>query len=265
MELTLGVLAYGGGVNSTALLVGLHQRGIPVDLILFADTGGELPSTYAYLPIMNQWLVDHGMPQITVVKYTDKNGNRLTLEQECLRSGTLPALAYGYKKCSLKHKIGPQDKFCNNYPPCREVWARGEKVVKYIGFDAGEERRRDHALVYDIQDTKYRKEYPLIDWGWEREDCLAAIREAGLPPPGKSSCFFCPSMKHREIRTLYHQHRELFDRAVAIENNAMPNLTSVKGLGRSWSWQEFVETDKSQVAMCALFPETDMPCGCFDG
>ena len=30
------------------MLVGLHQRDIPVDLILFADTGGELPGTYAY-------------------------------------------------------------------------------------------------------------------------------------------------------------------------------------------------------------------------
>lgn len=107
-----------GGVNSSALLVGLHQRCIPVDLILFADTGGEQPGTYAYLPIMDQWLAGHDMPQITVVEYTDKDGDRLTLEQECLRSGTLPALAYGYKKCSLKHRIGPQDKFCNNYPPC---------------------------------------------------------------------------------------------------------------------------------------------------
>ena len=128
-----------------------------MDLILFADTGGELPETYAYLPVMDQWLTAHGMPGITVVEYRDKNGGRLTLEQECLRSGTLPALAYGYKKCSLKHKIAPQDKFCNNYPPCREVWDRGEKVVKFIGYDAGEERRRDQALVYDIQDTKYRK------------------------------------------------------------------------------------------------------------
>lgn len=72
-------------------------------------------------------------------------------------------------------------------------------------------------------------------------------------------------MKRREIRTLYYQHRDLFDRAIAIEKNAMPNLTSVKGLGRDWSWQDFVEADKEQVALCALFPETDMPCGCFDG
>ena len=72
-------------------------------------------------------------------------------------------------------------------------------------------------------------------------------------------------MKHREIRTLYHQHRDLFNRAIAIENNAMPNLTSVKGLGRSWSWQEFVEADKNQTVFCSMFPETDLPCGCYDG
>lgn len=76
----MNIISYGAGSNSTAMLIGMHQRGISVDLILFADTGGELPGTYAYLPIMNQWLIDHGMPQITVVEYTDKNGDRLTLE-----------------------------------------------------------------------------------------------------------------------------------------------------------------------------------------
>lgn len=30
-------VAYGIGVDSTAMLVGLHQRGIRPDLILFAD------------------------------------------------------------------------------------------------------------------------------------------------------------------------------------------------------------------------------------
>jgi hypothetical protein len=199
------------------------------------------------------------------VEYRDKTGNRFTLEQECLRSKTLPSLAYGHKKCSLKHKASPQDKFCNNHPRCQEVWARGEKVVKYIGYDAGERRRMDHAIPYDIQDTKYQKEYPLIDWDWAREECIAAIQQEGLPLPGKSSCFFCPAMRRNEIRTLYHEHRDLFDRAIAIEENAVSTLTSVKGLGRSWSWRDFVEADKAQISMCWMFPETNMPCGCFDG
>ena len=173
--------------------------------------------------------------------------------------------AAAFYNCSLKHKIGTQEKFCNNYPPCQEVWARGEKVVKFIGYDAGEDYRRVNAISHDMIDTKYKKEYPLIDWGWTREDCVAAIEQESLPLPGKSSCFFCPSMKRHEIRTLYHNHRDLFDRAIAIEDNARPNLISVKGLGRNWSWRDFVEADKNQTAMCWMFPETDMPCGCYDG
>ena len=103
------MVSYGGGVNSTALLIGLHQHRIPVDLILFADTGAEHPHTYAYLDVMDRWLKDHGMPPITRVYKTTRDGKRLTLEQECLQSGTLPSIAYGFKRCSLKHKIGPQE------------------------------------------------------------------------------------------------------------------------------------------------------------
>ena len=133
----MNVISYGGGTNSTAMLIGMYHKNIPADLILFADTGCEQPHTYEYLSVMDQWLINHGMPKITVVEYMDMNGDRLTLEQECLRSGTLPALAYGYKRCSLKHKAGPQEKFCNNYPPCREVWARGEKVASAVLTDTG--------------------------------------------------------------------------------------------------------------------------------
>ena len=131
------MVSYGGGVNSTALLIGLHQHRIPVDLILFANTGAEHPHTYAYLDIMDRWLKGHGMPPITRVYKTTRDSKRLTLEQECLQSGTLPSIAYGFKRCSLKHKIGPQEKFCNHYLPCQKVWAAGKRVVKFIGYDAG--------------------------------------------------------------------------------------------------------------------------------
>ena len=53
----MNVVAYGGGVNSTAMLIGMHRKGIPIDLVLFADLGAEQPRTYEYLPIMNDWLL----------------------------------------------------------------------------------------------------------------------------------------------------------------------------------------------------------------
>lgn len=234
----INIVSYGGGANSTALLVGLHQHRIPVDLILFADTGGEHPHTYAYLDIMDRWLKEHGMPEITRVYKTTRDGRRLTLEDECLKSGTLPSIAYGFKRCSLKHKIGPQEKFCNNYPPCREVWASGKKVVKFIGYDAGEHYRSDKVLLRDLADPKYSKWYPLMKWGWDREACIRAIEAAGLPQPGKSSCFFCPSMRAEEIIDLREHYPDLFRRALALEDNARANLKTVQGLGRNYSWRE---------------------------
>lgn len=72
-------------------------------------------------------------------------------------------------------------------------------------------------------------------------------------------------MKKREIRQLKKNHPDLFARALAIEENAVPNLITVKGLGRDWSWKAFVEADQNQTALCAAFAETDMPYGCFDG
>ena len=103
----MNVVGYGGGTDSTAMLIGLWKHHIPVDLILFADPGGEQPHTYVYLEIMDRWLKSHDMPPITRVWYQEKSGQRLTLEQECLRPGTLPSIAYGRKSCSLKHKVAP--------------------------------------------------------------------------------------------------------------------------------------------------------------
>ena len=167
---------------------------------------------------MNDWLDAHGMPQITTVKKTDRSGNRLTLEAECLRSCTLPSIAYGHKRCSQKHKIGPQEKFCNHLEPCREVWRHGGKVTRFIGYDAGEVKRYQHSRKYNEADKKYENRYPLIEeWGWSRDDCVRAIQAAGLPQPGKSSCFFCPSMKRQEILALKEHYPELYQRAFDLE------------------------------------------------
>lgn len=235
----INIVSFGGGTDSAALLVGLYNHNIPVDLITFADTGAERPYTYRFIEHMNKWLVTHDMPKITVVYNVDRDGNRLSLETECLRSGTLPSIAYGYKRCSQKHKIGPQAKFCNHYPPCFEAWKKGGKVVRFIGYDKGERKRYERVLKCNEADKKYVNRYPLIEeWGWDREDCIRVVTAAGLPEPGKSSCFFCPSMKQREVLDLKENYPELYRRALAIEENAMPRLVKIKGLGRNYSWKE---------------------------
>lgn len=274
----MNVVSFGGGTNSTAMIIGMYLHKIPIDLILFADHGAEQPHTYEFIQTFNVWLEKHGLPTITPVFYTDKGGNRMMLEEECLRSHTLPSIAYGFKKCSLKHKIGTQEKFCNNYPPCREEWAAGRRVYKYIGYDAGETRRIQHAAPADEANKKYENRYPLYEWGWDRAECVRVIERAGLPKPGKSSCFFCPSMKKKEIQALWEDYPDLFQRAIDLEHNAADSLKTVKGLGRNWSWESYHdeamkirEFEEAQITFDDLFPETPggclcgAPCGCYDG
>lgn len=251
------VVAYGGGTNSTAMLVGLWEIGERPDLILFADTGGEKPHTYEHLRVVSEWCKSKGFPEILVVRHKDREGLELTLEERCLQSKTLPSIAYGFKSCSDKHKRRPQDKFVSTWPPALEAWAKGEKVVKLIGYDADEERR---ARIFD--DNKFVYRYPLIQWDWGREECIEAIDRAGLPQPGKSSCFFCPSSKKPEIIELVRRYPDLAQRALALEANA--ELTSIKGLGRRFSWTEYLAAqDKNAEQFCDA--GDTMPCGCYDG
>jgi len=254
----LNVVAYGAGTNSTAMLVGLYERGEKVDLILFADTGGERPETYRHVHVVSEWCKSVGFPEIITVKKVTRDGEILTLEQNCINENMLPSIAYGFKSCSLKYKVAPQDKFCNNWEPAINLWGQQKKVTKLIGYDAGEERR---AKIEE--DDKYAYRYPLLEWDWGRDECVDAINRAGLPQPGKSACFFCPSSKPKEILELQRNHPELLARALAMEANAKENLTSVKGLGRNWSWTDFIAFNDKQLDMFSNYMDT--PCGCYDG
>jgi 3'-phosphoadenosine 5'-phosphosulfate sulfotransferase (PAPS reductase)/FAD synthetase len=91
------VVAYGLGVDSTAMLIEFVRRGIRPDHILFADTGGEKPETYSYLPVMQKYLSNFRFPPVVTVRYVPTRAVYHTLEQQCLHTGTLPSLAYGGK------------------------------------------------------------------------------------------------------------------------------------------------------------------------
>jgi hypothetical protein len=276
------VVAYGVGVDSTAMLVEFVRRGIRPDLILFADTGGEKPETYQYLAVIRPYLARHGFPDVITVRYQPRWAQYHTLEGQCLHTGTLPSLAYGGKSCSLKYKRTPQDKFIlKTYPPPTKGSA-GRRVVRAIGFEAGEERRtyahvvkaigldagEEHRLTWartPIGKTARRVSreawldqhyfaywYPLLEWGFNRATCEQIIAQAGLPVPLKSACFFCPASKKPEIAWLYEHHPALLQRALEIERNAQAKLTTVKGLGRSFAWEGFVR----QRIELPLFPSS---------
>lgn len=254
------VVSYGAGTNSTAMLVLMVKENILPDLILFADTGGEKPHTYSYITTLNNWLMSHGFPQITVVKKTYRDGTVANLYDHSYERNMLPSLAYGFKNCSQKFKIGPQDKYCNNYLPFKQHWKNKNKVEKWMGYDADEERRVTNARIHEANDKKYTYHYPLYERDLDRDDCIDLIKSAGLPLPGKSACYFCPASTLKDIKQLAENYPDLLDKALELEKNA--DLHSVKGLGRRFAWADVIEQGD-------LFQgygrDWDLPCGCYDG
>jgi hypothetical protein len=226
------VLAYGIGVDSTALLVELEHRGTPPELVITADTGAEKPETYEYQAMIAAWMRARGIAY-EIVRYVPQRFKNwppyYSILTNVLTNGTLPSISLGRHSCSLKWKAAPQEAFLKNWESARAAWARGQKVVRLIGYDTSpaDTRRYEHArtLANDLYDCRY----PLREWGWDRARCIARIAEAGLPVPPKSSCFFCGAIKPDEVRALPAWCLRVI---VLIEARAAPRLRTVEGLWR---------------------------------
>ncbi len=262
------VVCYGGGVDSTAMLIALRDAGIRPDLITFADTGAEKPETYDTVRKMDAWLVAQGFPTVTWCKkrtldstpYDDLGGN-------CEENQTLPSLAFGMKSCSIKWKQGPQDYVlkgckrgpnkCDPHPLQSQAEAQGRKLVKLIGYDSSPADIRRSSKV-KREDADFLYSYPLQDLGWTREDCIARIVEEGLEVPIKSACFFCPASQKWELFWLAGTHPDLFMKALKIEFDAMVGKHSRWGSDDCTfdkAWEEFVSKPADQ------WPTTDITVG----
>lgn len=250
----MNVVSFGGGVNSSGMLLGMYEKGIACDVILFADPGAEKPETYHHRNEFSEWLVAHGYPPITTVRE-----ERWTLEQECLDKKTLPSIVTGMRSCSDKYKIRPQKRYVAELPEAQEIWRGGGSVTRFIGFDAGEPWR-----VQEAESSRYVNRFLLVEWGWDREDCIAAFERHGLPIPPKSSCFYCPEMTEREIVDLNDNHPELAQRAIAMEHNNT-TLYGVKGLKRTMSFEQIIDYHDRQGVLPILNQPPRIPCMCFDG
>lgn len=226
------IAAWGAGVDSTAMIIEMHARGKAPDMVLIASMP-EKPQTLAFIPIFRKWMDDRGIPN-EVVAYQPAKFKHWppysSLLENCLTNGTLPSISFGRSSCSQKWKIAPQDHWTKQWGPAQAAWARGEKVVRVIGYDASprDSARYAHRAGHASDLFEYR--YPLREWNWLREDCVRRIAAEGLPFVHKSSCFFCAGMTPEELRGLDEDQLRVI---VLMEARAKPRLRTVEGLWRS--------------------------------
>lgn len=252
------VVSFGGGTNSTAMLCGFVDRGIVPQLILFADTGAEMPHTYEHVRIMEQKIREWwGIDLITVRAPK-------TIVEHCEKTRMLPSLAYGHRSCSQKFKHEPMEKYIKQWASDNGI----SSIIKCIGYDSDEGYRTkgkptEKELKKGLVERYW---YPLVEWGWRRNDCIATICKHGIPQPGKSACFFCPASKRSEVVSLAKNHPELIKKALEIEEASQNRHRTKIGLGGIGNlWSDWLAMDEAQSKLMLDIEPNELPCGCLDG
>lgn len=222
--MTLRVISYGGGVQSTALVV-LAAQGVlddlmggPVRTALFANTGddSEHPATLKYVrEIAIPWAKERGVEIIEL--QTVKNGQPTTIWNEIMKPDSKRMLipVYGdinmplQRSCTVDFKIKTVGRWVK-----KNGAKKDDPAQVAIGISTDEIQRAGRGKEEHAQ----QRVYPLLDLGLDRIGCMQLIHKAGLEVPPKSSCFFCPFHRPQVWAELRRDEPDLFDKAQQLED-----------------------------------------------
>lgn len=234
--MSIRAISYGGGVQSTALLVLATQRQIDFPLALFSNVGddSEHPATLAYVREIAAPFAEQHDIELVELRARPK-GKETTLLQLLMREGSrsvdIPAWmegagAPGRRTCTKDFKIrriAAWLKLLGATADDPAICALG------ISLDEWQRMRSDSGFAFQ------HLAYPLIDLRLDRVGCMRVIEDAGLPVPPKSSCWFCPYRPLRHWQEMRRDDPERFAEAVALErtlSDRHESLTRASGEGR---------------------------------
>ncbi|MEW2351481.1 phosphoadenosine phosphosulfate reductase [Streptomyces sp. NPDC006684] len=260
--MALRSISFGGGVQSTALLVLAAQRRIDFPLFLMANVGddSENPATIRYVEeYAKPFAVEHGI-ELAVLDRVKRDGTVETLMGRLVNPIRCPrckgtGVTYYSDTDDQDAKLPPDLKEPRTCPRCqgdREVRSRSLPIPVRMSNGApgtrsctanfkieviGKELKRRGATsaapatigigisVDEIHRANSRKVepyeeivYPLLDLGLRRTDCARIIREAGLPVPPKSACFFCPFHRPEAWHDMRREQPAEFEKACQLED-----------------------------------------------
>ena len=255
------VVALSGGKDSTAMLLGMLERGMQIDCILFCDTGLEFPAMYEHLEKLEKNIGR----KITRIK-AEYSYEYLMFDTKVKRGENSPIVkrygagSFGYgwpgprqRWCTTRLKDMPREKFL------RELRSRYD-VKEYIGIAADEQYRLERE-----RNKNPNHVHPLVDWGMTEEECLQYCYERGYDWSGlyehfrRVSCWCCPLQSLEELRNLYRYYPELWEQLKTWDKRTWRNFRadySVEQLEKRFDfedeWQKTGKPLKSKAFFSAL-------------
>ena len=221
----LHIVSFSGGKDSTAMLLRLLESGMPVDIILFNDTGLEFEQLYEHINKVEQY----------ITRYTDVGITRVLPEQP-FEYYFFDVPIHHRKQTKFNERLGtdshngfswpgPKMRWCTDRLKTRprtqflKKYRKEYNIIEYVGIAADEEYR----LRRKINNRKNMR-YPLVDWGMTEADCLKYCYDRGFDWGGlyekfsRVSCWCCPLQSLPELRVLYHDFPDLWQKLEEMDS-----------------------------------------------
>lgn len=226
------IVSFSGGKDSTAMLLRMIEEGIPVDYVLFCDTGLEFPAMYEHIDKVEK---ETGI-RITHVK-AEETFEYMMLDKPIQRDINSPIIKR-YGDVQGFGWPGPRMRWCTNrlktQPRERFIKALQQhyEIKHYVGIAADETyrlKRKNNQSPNHI--------HPLVEWNMTEEDCLKYCYQRGYDWGGlyqwfkRVSCWCCPLQSLEELRQLRKHYPELWEKLNTWENKNFRTFRSDYSVG----------------------------------
>lgn len=207
------------GKDSLAMLIKIKELGLPLDKVVYIDIrfdekpySGEMPKHRMFIPKAKKILK-----------------NKYNIEVEEIKANTTFVEQFYKVKQRGKH-IGdnygfpyPISAWCNGYLKLEPLnnylkQFKNEDVIQYVGIAYDEPKR------YERLDHKI-KIAPLYDLKITEKEAMEICRQNDLLSPQyedsfRCGCWFCVKQSIDQLRKLYNNNPELFNKLKIMEKNS---------------------------------------------
>jgi len=208
-----------GGKDSSALLLLMLEKDMPIDCVLYADTGMEFPEMEAHIAKLDALLFRERGIHITTLRHPQ--GFEWLMFDVPLQ-----------KERAINRRIAMGQSLTGyGWPGMRVRWCTGQLKTHLIAKEVNRLKKEKSALNYIgiAADETWRckgEEYPLVDWKITEAQALQICYDRGYDWGGlyeiyhRCSCWCCPLQRIDELRKLRRHHPELWARLRDMDNRA---------------------------------------------
>jgi 3'-phosphoadenosine 5'-phosphosulfate sulfotransferase (PAPS reductase)/FAD synthetase len=209
----MNIISFSGGKDSTAMLLMMIEKDLPIDRVICVDTTKEFPEMYSHIKKVQ----DFCPVEIEIVKID---------------------FDYWFGE-HVKTKGKNKGKKGYGFPDFRNRWCTALKreAVRRIEKTIPENCTQFHGIAFDererCKNNQGRKiTYPLVEWRVAEKKALEYCYSKGLDWGGlyekfhRVSCWCCPLSRISELRVLYNDFPILWNELVEMDKKSYRQFRS---------------------------------------